>query len=135
MLELMGKSAKPLVAGVAGCLVLYSDSYIVLYYIGASLINALLSKALKRPMAIPRPAQSKQDGHGMPSSHAQTLVYFLTVCTRLLLRVPIRSIDVDLVAVSVTQLYVAASDASVFPLTMVLLLMGYCGGAIACSGP
>ena len=75
----VGSSAKPVVAGIAGLLVLYYDNWKILYFIATSLMNALLSKVLKVIIRAPRPAASKQGGHGMPSSHAQTLAFFTAV--------------------------------------------------------
>ena len=120
LLELLGMSAKPVVAGIAACFVLFSSSWVPLYFITASLCNALLSKLLKNVMQVPRPPTAEEGQiqaraeaqllqlpqsqrgsktltkikaarrltYGMPSSHAQTLAFFLLVCVRLLLQAP-----------------------------------------------
>ena len=77
----MGKSAKLAVSSTAGLAVLSSPSWLPLYYITGALLNALLSKIIKRVVRQPRPPTSKKGGYGMPSSHAHLLFYFLTITT------------------------------------------------------
>ena len=97
IIDFIGRSAKPVVACTAACFVVFSSSWEPLYYIALSLCNALLSKALKRLLRVPRPPSNQQDisvscqpmtTYGMPSSHAQTLAFFLAVSTRLVLHAP-----------------------------------------------
>jgi dolichyldiphosphatase len=59
--------------------VLISSSWIPLYYINGAVMNAILSKVLKNIFKVPRPALANEGGYGMPSSHAQSLFYFVTI--------------------------------------------------------
>jgi len=77
----VGKSAKAVVSSSAGLAVLSSPSWLPMYYICGALLNALLSKIIKRIVRQPRPATSKKGGYGMPSSHTHLLFYFLTITT------------------------------------------------------
>lgn len=79
MIKYIGLSTKHLVSLLCMCLIFLSDSYKPIYYISGAVTNAILSKILKRTFRIPRPAGCKKGGYGMPSSHAQTLFYFLIV--------------------------------------------------------
>lgn len=95
----IGHSAKYLVSGVAGLVLLNSSSPAPLYYIFAACLNAILSKVLKMLLRMPRPrfdkfgretsrndGIQKKEGFGMPSSHAQSLFYFLIVLSVTLVR-------------------------------------------------
>lgn len=82
----IGLSAKVLVSTTAMLLVLISDSWVPLLYIFGGVVNAILSKVIKKILKQPRPAESKKGGYGMPSSHAQALFYFATVVSLLLQR-------------------------------------------------
>ena len=81
LVHIVGKSAKPAVSGTAGLFVLLSDGWGPLYIIICALLNAALSKAIKKVLRSPRPTGSPKGGYGMPSSHAQTLFYFFTYLT------------------------------------------------------
>jgi membrane-associated phospholipid phosphatase len=78
--NLIGESSKLVVAGVA-TFVLYTrqDSWLPLYYILMSILNGVLSKALKSIIKEPRPPQSSKEGYGMPSSHTQAFFFFFAV--------------------------------------------------------
>jgi membrane-associated phospholipid phosphatase len=79
IISFVGLSAKHLVSLFCMILIFISDSYKPIYYITGAVLNAILSKILKRIFRIPRPIGSNKSGYGMPSSHAQTLFYFLTI--------------------------------------------------------
>ena len=79
LFQWVGRSAKPAVACIAGACVLGSAEWDPLYYVSGAVLNALLSKTLKSIFRAPRPARSPKQGNGLPSSHAQTLFFFLTV--------------------------------------------------------
>lgn len=81
LVHLLGKSAKPAVSGTAGLFVLLADGWGPLYIIICALLNAALSKVIKKVLRLPRPEGSPKGGYGMPSSHAQTLFYFFTYLT------------------------------------------------------
>lgn len=81
LLYLVGKNAKPAVSGTAGMFVLLADGWGPLYIIICALLNAALSKIIKKILRLPRPDASPKGGYGMPSSHAQTLFFFFTYLT------------------------------------------------------
>jgi dolichyldiphosphatase len=43
-----------------------------------ALLNAALAKVLKQLLALPRPKRSRKDSFGMPSSHANSLFFFVS---------------------------------------------------------
>ena len=77
--QIIGKSAKHCVIA-AVCLVIYlSDSCLPIFYVIGGILNAILSKILKKIIKEPRPKGAPKAGHGMPSSHAQSIFYFASV--------------------------------------------------------
>jgi dolichyldiphosphatase len=72
----IGASAKHCVIAAVCIVVLNIDSILPTYYVVAAMGNAVLSKVLKKIIREPRPANSPKKGHGMPSSHAQSIYYF-----------------------------------------------------------
>jgi membrane-associated phospholipid phosphatase len=128
----VGETAKPLVAGLAGVLVMASSSYEPLYYIASSLINACLSKAIKEIVRQPRPYNSPKDegGYGMPSSHAQTLSFFLTVLSRIMLMEWPYSYDNKVGNIQTPAMLTMLSSISIhFKYGIILLLTLYAGSA------
>ena len=91
----VGSSAKPLVACVAGSFIVCSPHWGPIYYIIGAVFNAIFSKILKSIFRVPRPVKSPKPGFGMPSSHAQTLFFFLTVLTEVLLASSISIFKID----------------------------------------
>lgn len=82
----IGKTAKFLVSGTAGLvLITHAKTWKPLYYISFAVLNAILSKILKRTLKIPRPVGSKEGGFGMPSSHTQSLFYFFSILSTIFL--------------------------------------------------
>jgi dolichyldiphosphatase len=75
----VGQSAKHTVIAAVCVVVLLSDSLVPVYYVVAAMVNAVFSKILKRVIREPRPLNSPKKGHGMPSSHSQSIYYFATV--------------------------------------------------------
>jgi membrane-associated phospholipid phosphatase len=75
----LGVSSKFFVSSLAAFVLLLSDSWAPLYYIIAAVSNGVLSKVIKKTLKQPRPLQSDKGGYGMPSSHAQSFFFFLTV--------------------------------------------------------
>eukprot|EP01038_Epipyxis_sp_PR26KG_P013657 gene13657-18329_t len=75
-LNVIGKSAKYIVAGTAAIVMLQSDSWIPVSYVIAGCLNALLSKLAKAILKQPRPVGANKTGYGMPSSHAQSIFFF-----------------------------------------------------------
>ena len=87
IMDYVGESAKIIVSSSAGIiLVSQSSSWKPIYYITGAVLNAMLSKVLKKIFKVPRPKESGQDGYGMPSSHAQSLFYFFSILSVLLLQ-------------------------------------------------
>ena len=87
VINFIGESAKIIVSSTAGIILLsQSTSWKPLYYITGAVINAICSKLLKNIFKMPRPNESNKDGYGMPSSHAQSLFYFLSILSALLLQ-------------------------------------------------
>lgn len=76
---LIGKSAKHFVVGTVCLVVWLSDSILPTYYVAGGVANSILSKILKMIIRQPRPDCSPKSGHGMPSSHSQSILYFATV--------------------------------------------------------
>lgn len=64
------------VAGVAGLVLLYRFDLPAVLCITGAILNALLSKILKRVMNQARPLGAQLHDPGMPSSHAQSLFFF-----------------------------------------------------------
>ena len=75
----LGGSSKFFVSFLAAIILLLTDSWAPLYYIVAAVSNGILSKVIKKSLKQPRPLQSDKGGYGMPSSHAQSFFFFLTV--------------------------------------------------------
>lgn len=75
----IGKTAKYFVCFVAVCFVLLTDTWLTFYYIFAGIFNSILSKLIKNIVKQPRPTSSPKSGYGMPSSHAQSIFFFVTV--------------------------------------------------------
>ena len=76
---MIGESAKHCVIGAVCTVILYVDSIVPIYYVIGGMGNAVLNKILKKIIKEPRPENSPKIGHGMPSSHAQSIYYFTTV--------------------------------------------------------
>jgi dolichyldiphosphatase len=72
----IGASAKHCVIATVCLVVLKIDSILPTYYVVVAMGNAVLSKVLKKIIREPRPTSSPKKGHGMPSSHAQSIYYF-----------------------------------------------------------
>jgi dolichyldiphosphatase len=72
----IGSSAKHCVIAAVCVVILKIDSILPTYYVLGAMGNAVLSKVLKKIIREPRPANSPKKGHGMPSSHAQSIYYF-----------------------------------------------------------
>ncbi|KAJ1425690.1 hypothetical protein B484DRAFT_397840 [Ochromonadaceae sp. CCMP2298] len=77
--QLIGTTAKYFVSLSASLAILCSDSPLPLYYVSCGILNSISSKLLKNLIRQPRPAASPKQGYGMPSSHAQSILYFATV--------------------------------------------------------
>ena len=77
--NVFGVSSKFIVSSLAAIVLLWTDSWAPLFYILAAITNGLLSKVIKKTLKQPRPLQSVKGGYGMPSSHAQSFFFFLTV--------------------------------------------------------
>ena len=77
--RIVGKSAKYLFVTVCCVYVAVSSSWEPFYFLAGAVVNAVLSKILKRAIKIPRPELSSKPGYGMPSSHAQSMCYFLAL--------------------------------------------------------
>ena len=75
----VGKSAKYIVSGLAFMLLLLNESWVPKYFVMGGVANSFLSKFIKVIIKQPRPVASPKLGYGMPSSHAQSLIYFATV--------------------------------------------------------
>jgi dolichyldiphosphatase len=78
-------STKWVVSGATVAVWLWRQDGAVLYFLLGSVLNALLSKLLKRAFKQPRPPGAQEQEPGMPSSHAQSLAFFavylsLSVC-------------------------------------------------------
>jgi membrane-associated phospholipid phosphatase len=71
---------------ILGIILLNYDSWLPLYYVSGGICNTLLSKVLKDTIRQPRPKLSKKPGFGMPSSHAQSLFYFVSISSLCLTR-------------------------------------------------
>jgi dolichyldiphosphatase len=79
MTDWVGQSAKYIVLGIAVLSVLFIESPLPVYYVVGGVCNAFLSKILKHVIKQPRPLGSLKGGYGMPSSHSQSIFYFLAV--------------------------------------------------------
>lgn len=75
----IGKTAKYFVVIVVCLFILLNDSIQPIYYVMGGVANSILSKILKTIIQQPRPKHSPKGGHGMPSSHSQSISYFATV--------------------------------------------------------
>lgn len=75
----IGKTAKYFVVFVVCLFILLSESILPIYYVMGGVANSILSKILKLVIRQPRPKHSPKGGHGMPSSHSQSISYFATV--------------------------------------------------------
>ena len=75
----LGVSSKFFVSSLAAIVLLLTDSWAPLFYIISAVGNGVLSKVIKKSLKQPRPLQSDKGGYGMPSSHAQSFFFFLTV--------------------------------------------------------
>lgn len=75
----IGKTAKYFVVFVVCLFILLNDSIQPIYYVMGGVANSILSKILKIIIQQPRPKHSPKGGHGMPSSHSQSISYFATV--------------------------------------------------------
>ncbi len=77
--DFIGKSAKyAFVLGSVGVIIAV-EAWEPLYYLVGAITNAVLSKLLKIIIRQPRPPLSPKASYGMPSSHAQSMCYFLAV--------------------------------------------------------
>lgn len=79
MNDKVGVSAKYVVVGLASCVILTVDSSLPIYYVCCGVFNSLLSIFIKTKIKQPRPAGANKKDYGMPSSHAQSMCYFVTV--------------------------------------------------------
>lgn len=77
--KVIGQSAKHCVIAAVSIVILLSNSLLPIYYVVAAMGNAVFSKVLKKLIREPRPPNSPKKGHGMPSSHAQSIYYFATL--------------------------------------------------------
>lgn len=75
----IGKTAKYFVVFIVCLFIWASNSILPIYYVMGGVVNSILSKVLKVIIRQPRPKNSPKGGHGMPSSHAQSISYFATV--------------------------------------------------------
>jgi hypothetical protein len=75
----IGASSKFVVSSLAAVVLFSTESWASMYYILAAVGNGVLSKVVKNALKMPRPAGSGKRGYGMPSSHAQSFFFFLTV--------------------------------------------------------
>ena len=62
LLDVIGKSAKYVVTGIATYFVLCTDSWLPMYYILGGVLNAITGKTLKSIIRQPRPADSPKKG-------------------------------------------------------------------------
>eukprot|EP01041_Mallomonas_annulata_P004649 gene4649-9220_t len=75
-----GTNAKRILTVMLSFLIIVSQSWVPMYYILAGIFNLLLSKILKKIVAQPRPkSDAIFNDNGMPSSHSQTMCYFLVI--------------------------------------------------------
>ncbi len=79
MSDIIGKSAKYIVVGIAVLVIIFVQSSLPVYYVCGGVVNSILSKILKTMIRQPRPLESKKPGFGMPSSHSQSILYFATI--------------------------------------------------------
>ena len=77
-----------IVTSIAGGTLLYRRDVSTALCLAGAVLNALLSKVLKRLLKSPRPSGAPLADPGMPSSHAQSLFYLGTYLTLALLTVP-----------------------------------------------
>lgn len=75
----IGASSKFVVSTLAAVVLFSTESWSSMFYILAAVANGVLSKLVKNTLKIPRPSGSGKNGYGMPSSHAQSFFFFLTV--------------------------------------------------------
>ena len=77
--DFIGTSAKyAFVLGSVGVIIAF-DAWEPLYYLAGAIGNTVLSKISKKIIRQPRPPHSPKASFGMPSSHAQSMCYFLAV--------------------------------------------------------
>lgn len=77
--RLIGKSAKYVFMFVCCAYVAIGVNWEPFYLLVGGIANAALSKVLKYTLRCPRPELSAKHGYGMPSSHSQSMCYFVHV--------------------------------------------------------
>lgn len=84
--EWLGKNTKWIVSGVAALILMIKrDAATILCLIGA-ITNAIFGKILKRIINEARPRGARLVDPGMPSSHAQSLFYFATYLSLIIIQ-------------------------------------------------
>ncbi|OIT29902.1 PREDICTED: lipid phosphate phosphatase epsilon 2, chloroplastic isoform X1 [Nicotiana attenuata] len=76
----LNKLSKWLVAAVFGIIFLWRHDAEALWAASGSVLNAWLSTVLKRILNQERPVSTLRSDPGMPSSHAQSIIYAATFC-------------------------------------------------------
>ncbi|XP_074572790.1 lipid phosphate phosphatase epsilon 2, chloroplastic-like [Curcuma longa] len=71
----INKMTKWIVSGLFGLLILWKHDAESMWVVTGSVLNAMLSKALKRILNHERPVAGIRSDPGMPSSHAQSIFY------------------------------------------------------------
>ena len=77
--KFIGISAKYVFVFGAAFSIIFIHSWEPLYFFVGAVANALLSKVFKHIIKQPRPSHSSKMTHGMPSSHAQSMFFFVIV--------------------------------------------------------
>ncbi|KAJ7953037.1 lipid phosphate phosphatase epsilon 2, chloroplastic-like [Quillaja saponaria] len=75
----LNRLSKWLVSGFFVAVILWRHDAEASWIVTGSIINAILSLALKRILKQERPVSAISSGHGMPSSHAQGIFYTVVV--------------------------------------------------------
>lgn len=73
--------SKWIVSGLFAAVILGRHDAEIVWVAMGSIINAMLSVALKRILNQERPASAMKSDPGMPSSHAQSLFFIFTFAT------------------------------------------------------
>lgn len=73
----IGQSAKYVFVAACCVYVICSERWEPFFLLAGGIFNAVLSKVIKNAVRLPRPDRSPKSGYGMPSSHAQSMSYFL----------------------------------------------------------
>lgn len=102
-----GKYAKILVSSIAFMFISLSDSWGPSYFVVGGIGNSILSKILKKIIKQPRPDRSTSDGYGMPSSHAQSIFYFITIAALLIQQHQSKLFSIPMTAILFTYAFFA----------------------------